>query len=202
MGALCRNTGMGTFERIKTSPIATDIHHGAGCAWADFDNDGDLDLFVADWWASSRIYLNNGGRFTASLYESQKRSLGVLWVDYDYDGRLDLFLPSGGFERFTLTQPNTLYRNNRSGRLVRAPTTAAAPVVEASASSIAAAWSDLNGDALLDLFVVNYGQANSLFLKVSPGLVRPENQSSLACAALNNRHAREARKAWNWSMSS
>jgi hypothetical protein len=163
VGALYRNTGMGTFERSNDSPIATDTHHGAGCAWADFDNDGDLDLFVADWELSSRVYLNNGGRFTPSLYESDKRSMGVVWGDYDNDGYLDLFLPSGGAERFSTRLPSILYRNNRSGRLLRAPASAAGPIVKTSQSSIAAAWSDLNGDGFLDLFVANHGQTNSLF---------------------------------------
>lgn len=142
-------------------------------------NDGGLDLFVADWELSSRLYLNNNGNFTLFLSGSDKRSMGVVWGDYDNDGYLDLFLPSGGMERFSTRLPNMLHRNNRSGRLYRAPASAAGPVVKASESSIAANWSDLDGDGLLDLFVVNHGQPNSLFLNTADHQFVPVTKGSL-----------------------
>src|SRR4051794_35394012 len=60
------NNGNGTFSRITTQAIGTDAGTAFGAAWADYDNDGYLDLFVAvnsagnDW-----LYHNNGnGTFT------------------------------------------------------------------------------------------------------------------------------------------
>lgn len=190
VGALYHNTGMGTFERINNEPIATAIHHGAGCAWADFDNDGDLDLFRADYGAYSHLYQNEGGSFAILNYENGKHSMGVAWGDYDNDGHLDLFLPNGGPEQFAVYEPNFLYRNNGNGALVRVSAAAAGPVVGSADSSWAAVWTDLNGDGLLDLFVLNYGRANSLFLgtpnhqfvKVSQGSLVTESQYSTSCA--------------------
>jgi len=43
------NQGDGTFEVVTSGPIVTDLHISAGAGWADYDRDGDLDVFVANW---------------------------------------------------------------------------------------------------------------------------------------------------------
>lgn len=191
VGALYRNAGAGNFERVTDRPIATDVHHGYGSAWADFDNDGDLDLFKADWLIGpSWLYLNNEGRFTATTYESGRRSTGVVWGDYDHDGHLDLFLPGGGWDWGSTRVPGVLFHNDGRGRLTKMPASTVGAVVSTSASGISGVWSDFNDDGLLDLFIANYGEPNSLFLntpdhrfvQVTEGSLVEESGDSMSCA--------------------
>jgi hypothetical protein len=60
--ALYHNNGDGTFTRVTTGSLVNDGGNSAGCAWADYDNDGFLDLFVANWHGSrpNFLYHNNG----------------------------------------------------------------------------------------------------------------------------------------------
>ena len=58
---LYNNTNDGTFTKILTGEIVNDEHRSLGCSWGDYDNDGDLDLFVAnDGGQNNSFYLNNG----------------------------------------------------------------------------------------------------------------------------------------------
>jgi len=88
---------------------------GMGVAVADFDNDGNLDLFVANDTTPNHLYHNNhNGTFTdeamvagvAMNGEGQALgSMGVTWGDYDHSGRLSIFVTEFA------DQPNTLYHN-------------------------------------------------------------------------------------------
>ena len=192
VGALYRNAGLGAFERVASVPITTDANFGIGCAWADFDNDGDLDLFRSNWISEpSRFYRNDGATFSRVLLGSaQDRSMGVAWGDYDNDGHLDLFLPSGGVGRFSTRLPGNLYHNDGRGRLTKMPASTVGPIASTSASGISGVWSDFNGDGLLDLFVANYGEPNSLFLnspdhrfvRVTEGALVQDSGSFTSCA--------------------
>lgn len=97
---LYRNNGDGTF--INTAPIAgvEDTYgRGNGSCAADYDNDGDQDLYVTNY-GSNRLFANNGdGTFidvtsTAKADNStdSHRSTGCAWGDYDRDGLLDLIV--------------------------------------------------------------------------------------------------------------
>ncbi|TMP98407.1 MAG: hypothetical protein E6L09_11715 [Verrucomicrobia bacterium] len=59
---LYHNNGDGTFTKITAGSLVNDGGKSAGCAWADYDNDGFLDLFVANWQGSrpNFLYRNNG----------------------------------------------------------------------------------------------------------------------------------------------
>jgi sugar lactone lactonase YvrE len=109
---LYRNRGDGTFEKIADGDIANDAGIFTSCAWADYDNDGWLDLFVCSDGGLSRLYRNNGdGTFTSVEDDpagQAARSIGCAWGDYDGDGFLDLFVANGSFFR---EQENFLYHN-------------------------------------------------------------------------------------------
>src|SRR5438552_14253252 len=94
---LYHNNADGTFTRITTGSIVTDIGNTEGCAWGDYDNDGFLDLFVANLGQKNFLYHNNGeGTFnkvtTGSIATDVANSVCAAWGDYDNDGYLDLFV--------------------------------------------------------------------------------------------------------------
>lgn len=93
---LYRNDGDGTFTKITDSPVVNTATWSGGSAWGDFDNDGDLDLFVGGYDGPNRLYENDGaGTFTAIdtgvVVAGGNYIMGSTWVDYDRDGWLDLF---------------------------------------------------------------------------------------------------------------
>ena len=102
--SLYRNDGDGTFTDVaQTAGVADSDATGYGVGWADYDNDGDLDLFVASYGAS-KLFRNEGparGNVTFSDVTSQAgvgdpdanhRTMGVAWGDYNADGFLDLLV--------------------------------------------------------------------------------------------------------------
>ena len=111
---LYHNKGGGVFEKITTGDIVNDVGVFNSCAWADYDNDGYLDLFVTNEGLKNRLYHNNGdGTFTSvtetNIVTDIANSTGCAWGDYDNDGFLDLFVANGGI---TSPQGNFLYHNN------------------------------------------------------------------------------------------
>ena len=96
--ALYRNNGDGTFVDVAAAAGVDDpLGRGNGSCAADYDNDGDRDLYVTNY-GPSRLFLNNGdGTFSDATVaagvddsEMTHRSMGCAWGDYDQDGLLDL----------------------------------------------------------------------------------------------------------------
>ena len=129
-------------------------------AWADYDNDGDLDLFVGFNGAPNRLYRNDRGTFqdvAASAQVADARSTrAAAWADYDADGDADLLV---GFAPGN-TSVLKLYRND-SG--VFADVTAAAGVSVDSGAVRQPSFIDFDGDGDLDLFVALRDRANVMF---------------------------------------
>src|SRR5205085_8006522 len=101
----------GTFEKITNGAIVTDIAQGGGCGWADYDNDGYLDLFVANRRGVNFLYHNNGdgtfARVTSGVVPTDLAdAVAGAWADYDNDGFPDLFVTE--LNSFN----NRLHRNN------------------------------------------------------------------------------------------
>lgn len=183
------NNGDGTFTAISTGSIVTDGGTATGCVWGDFDNDGWLDLFVANGKLSARpnfLYRNNGdGTFanitSGNIVEDIIVSLAGAWGDYDNDGYIDLFAGND------VPGTDALYRNN--GDSTFAAITSGS-IVEEGGASVPAAWADYNNDGLLDLFVGNDDGANSLyrnegngtFTKITSGSIVEDEAISIGCA--------------------
>lgn len=103
--ALFRNNGDGTFADIsEASGIAFEPSPGMGSTCADFDNDGDTDIFIANDTQANYLYQNDGtGRFEEmgllsgmayDLHGQTQGSMGMELADYDNDGWLDLYVTS------------------------------------------------------------------------------------------------------------
>ncbi|GAB5518639.1 MAG: hypothetical protein RhofKO_08900 [Rhodothermales bacterium] len=154
--ALLINNGDGTFSEAATDPISTDAARSSGGTFGDFDNDGDLDLFVSNYYnLNNALYLNTGsGTFQrvmeGSVVNDGGFSFGSTVVDYDNDGYLDIYVTNGAFR--IRGSDNFLYRNNQDGTFTRAT---AGPHVADGRHSSSASWCDYDDDGDQDLFVAN-----------------------------------------------
>jgi hypothetical protein len=93
---LYRNRGNGTFEDVTLRAGVGDTSWSMGCAAADYDNDGDLDLYVTNY-GPNRLFRNRGDctfdDITAFAGVGDERwGAGAAFGDYDIDGDLDLYL--------------------------------------------------------------------------------------------------------------
>ena len=153
-----RNDGNSTFTRITAGAPVSAGRDYSGIAWADYDNDGDLDLLVTDT-GSNRLYRNDGPsgfvRITeGAVVNDGGSSIGAAWGDYDNDGYLDVFVSNDFGEN------NFLYHNEGDGTF--SPVTEGA-VVSDGGRSWGCAWADYDNDGDLDLFVSN-GAVNGFSL--------------------------------------
>ncbi len=185
---LYRNQGDGTFTEVGKQAGVADDGFGAGCSAADFDADGDLDLYVLNY-GPNVFYRNNGdGTFTDISKQSgladERWSLSAPWFDYDGDGDLDVYVVNylkydqGKFRSFYPAagypgplsysgRPDALYRNNGDGTFTEV--TEEAGVLNPNGRGMSAAVADLNNDGLLDIYVANDAMENYFYRNQGDG---------------------------------
>lgn len=160
------NKGNWNFVEVKNDHENENIGYSYGASWADYDNDGDLDLFVANFDRENFLYNNNGeGVFKPVLegalaLEKGGASKGHSWGDYDNDGDLDLFIANG---TYAPDMRNFLFMNNGNGTFDKDTSEIMQKYADTSAG---AAHSDYDLDGDLDVFVANWGgrdQVNRLY---------------------------------------
>ncbi len=155
--SLVRNNGDGTFTDVTFQAGLGEAHYPTQtAAWADYDNDGDLDLYVGnehapDVWAPSQLFRNNGdGTFEDVARQAGVQNLrfvkGVVWGDFDGDRYPDLYTSVNGGE-------NRLYRNDRDGTFTDVAREAG---VEGPVYSFPVWFWDFDNDGALDLYVPSY----------------------------------------------
>ena len=179
--ALYRNNGDGTFTDVTKAAGVGDRGYGMAAVAADYDNDGDTDLFVTNY-GRDTLFRNDGdGTFSdvtdAAGVGDTRWTVGATFFDYDRDGRLDLFV--GGYLLFDpdyryyyaadafpgpLSYPgqrDTLYRNLGDGTFEDVTKAAGLGSPDGRAMGIAACDIDNDGDE--DLYVANDGMENYLY---------------------------------------
>ncbi|HUY34097.1 MAG TPA: CRTAC1 family protein [Pirellulales bacterium] len=151
-------------------PMRSPEAFGCGCATLDYDNDGWQDvLLVAD--PHARLYHNQGGgRFedvtaTSGLMRTEADWIGAAVGDFDGDGWLDLLLT--GFHRLAL------FKNEQGKTFVDVTSQAGLDPANHEHWGSSAGFMDLDGDAHLDLVILNYvvfGPDSKQYCELSPGV--------------------------------
>lgn len=176
--ALYRNNGDGTFTDVTDAAGVGDTGWGMGCAFADYDNDGDADLYVTNYKAN--LFYRNNGDGTFKRFSSGAGGIGhngfgagIAWGDYDRDGYLDLYV--GNYIEYTKVpqgdevffpydffgQANLLYLNKGDGGFINI--TDAAKVNGGFHLTLGVAAADYDADGDLDLYLANDTDQNILY---------------------------------------
>jgi len=159
--SLLHNNGDGTFTDVtKAAGLSTAAYATHSAAWADYDNDGWVDVYVGHELAPSTLYRNRGdGTFEDVSIKAgvahNAFTKGVTWGDYDNDGYPDLYASN-------MFGDNLLYHNRRDGTFEEV---AAKLGVQKPFASFPTWWFDYDNDGWLDLFVVAYPNSVEEFAK-------------------------------------
>ncbi len=189
--ALYRNNGDFTFTDVTDAAGVGDAGYGLGVVAADYDQDGDDDLYISNF-GENIFYINNGdGTFTDATSVSQlkmtpKFGAGCSFVDIDGDGDLDLYASS--YVQFRFDQhkirmigkhqfhpgptdyppsPDTLFRNLGNGMFEDISLTSGIAAEATSSMGVLAFDADDDGDS--DIFVANDQLPNSLWINDGRG---------------------------------
>jgi hypothetical protein len=178
--ALLENLGSFRFADVTVERgLGVDnVRFSFAAAWEDFDNDGDLDLYIANDFGPNQLFRNDRGRFAdvseASGTQDWGFGMSATWADYDRDGFMDLYVsnmfsgagnqivPQADFspsmpeatraKYLKMVRGNTLLRNGGQGRF----SDVTEPMAEGFAGwAWGAKFGDFDNDGWEDLYVAN-----------------------------------------------
>jgi len=210
--ALYENAGDGTFTDVTGAAGVGDTGYGMGCTAADYDGDGDIDLYVTNY-GPNVLYRNEGdGRFVdvsaAAGVDDPSFSASCAFVDYDGDGLLDLFVVNyvgWSLERsikcyaagrrdycspsnFSSPAPDHLYRNMGGGRFE--DVTAEVGIDAVFGNGLGVGCADFDGNGHVDIYVANDAMANQAWMNDVGGHFT--DRALISGSALNRMGATEA----------
>ena len=192
MNVLYRNNGDKGFTDVTVEAGVGHPGYGMGCGTADYDNDGDPDLYVTNF-GKNVLYRNNGdGTFTdvtvhAGVDNGDRWSSSCAFVDYDHDGNLDLYVvnyldyniaedgewyDTSGKRIFSNPRvyegvSDTLYRNN--GDSTFTDVTQRAGVYNDTGKGLGVTSGDYDNDGRVDIYVANDTTPNFLYRNMGDG---------------------------------
>ena len=157
---LYRNNGNGTFTDIsRESGIGAHRGNGLGVVFGDYDDDGLVDVFVANDTTPNFLYHNEGGGafkevalpagVAVAADGNSRAGMGTDFGDYDGDGRLDLFVTNHELEM------HTLFRNLGRGLFADVTSESGVGLATLPYVGFGALFLDYDNDGDLDLAIVN-----------------------------------------------
>lgn len=189
---LYRNDGRFSFTDVTAESGLAGSGYSMGVAAGDFDNDGNVDLFVAGVHKNTLFRNLGNGRFedvtARSGIQSDEWSVAAGWFDFDNDGLLDLLVVNygkwwPGFDKFCGDasrglrvychpkwfdpRPNRLYRNRGHG--IFEDVSAKSGIARHVGRAMGVAFADYDGDGRMDAFVTNDKLPNFLFHNLGGG---------------------------------
>jgi hypothetical protein len=138
---------------VTIDPLG-DADEGFGVAWADYDDDGRLDIYLTNYATPNKLFHNDGGGFfsdvTSPPMDNPSNGYGAAWADYDNDGDVDLYLANNG-------NSNRLYENSGGSfsDVTMSP-------IDDLGYGHCVSWGDYDQDGDVDLYLSN-GGGNKLF---------------------------------------
>ena len=192
MNALYRNDRDKGFTDVTAEAGVGHLGYGMGCGTADYDNDGDPDLYVTNFGVNV-LYRNNAdGTFTdvtvyAGVGDSDRWSSSCAFVDYDHDGNLDLYVvnyldydivedgewyDTNGRRIYSNPRvykgvSDTLYRNSGDGTFT--DVTQRAGVYNDTGKGLGVTCGDYDNDGRIDIYVANDTTPNFLYRNMGDG---------------------------------
>ncbi len=194
--ALYINQRNGTFVDQSEQWGLDELHRGVGATVADYDGDGDDDIYVTSFGAMTenagmgrhRLYRNDGGVFTdvaqeagvATSSTTHPDGYGATFGDYDLDGDLDLFVGAWHNARFVGSR---LFRNDGDGRFSDA--TRESGILQGPTRAFGVIFADMDGDRFPEMLVAgDFGTTryyrnnrDATFDELDPGsglMIKPE----------------------------
>jgi hypothetical protein len=140
------NNGSGKFEKVDAGLLVTENKETKSASWTDYDNDGDLDIFLSEN-GGDRFYRNDGdNEFTAVSMETGNYTYGTSWGDYNNDGYPDLYVAN--------KMKNDFFENDGKGGLTKITDSEITNNPDYY-TSFSVSWADYNNDGHIDLLVLN-----------------------------------------------
>lgn len=149
-----RNDGGTTFTRITTGDLVNNSGNTMSSSWADYDNDGDLDVYLCNSESPNALFRNDGNFIFTKITDDpvvnhHSFSFSSAWGDIDNDGDLDLFV-ANAFNSVTEPLHNFLFSNNGDGSFTKIED---GSVATDMAWSYGCAFGDYDNDGFQDLAV-------------------------------------------------